>query len=154
MRKMSEIADGTANTILVIEDQSRKISWMEPRDLTFDQGLDVLTSTDPRVSGIHRQEGFFYDYAGGRNVAVVDGRVAFFSDGLQRNFATKLLTIDDGADSSPQNLELQPFARKRLNVGNCYRLAVFVLLTIFPLPWVWRKRKPDELSKATSTEDG
>ena len=154
MRKMSEIADGAGGTILVMEDQSTRIPWMEPRDLMLDEALRVLTSTDPRVGGIHRQEGFFYDYAGGRNVALVDGRVAFFSDGLQRNFAANLLTIDDGAAASPLNLELQLVARKRLNVGNCYRLAVFVLLTIFPLPWVWRKRKPDELSKATSTEEG
>jgi hypothetical protein len=154
LRKMSEIADGTGGTILVMEDQSTKIPWMEPRDLMLDEALRVLTSSDPRVGGIHRQEGFFYDYAGVRNVALVDGRVAFFSDGLQRNFAAKLLTIDDGVGVSAQNLELQPFAGKRLNVGNCYRLAVFVLLTVFPLPWVWRKRKPDELSKATSTEGG
>jgi prepilin-type processing-associated H-X9-DG protein len=154
MRKMSEIADGTANTILVMEDQSTGIPWMEPRDLMLDEALRVLTSPDPRVGGIHRQEGFFYDYAGGRNVAFVDGHVLLLFDGLPRDFVSNLLTIDDGVAVSAQNSGPLLGDRKRLNVGNCYRLTVFVLLTIFPLPWVWRKRKPDELSKATSTKEG
>lgn len=154
MRKTSEIADSTAKTILVIEDQSRPICWMEPRDLTFDQALDVLTSSAPAAAGIHRGESFFYHYTGGRNVALADGSVAFFSDGLQREFAANLLTIDDGVDASPQNLALQSFARRRLNVGNCYRLTVLVLLALFPLPWVWRKRQPVAAPGPTSRDDG
>jgi len=42
----------------------------------------------------------------------------------------------------PWSLDLQPFARRRLNIGNCYRLTVFVLAALFPLPWVWRRRPP------------
>jgi prepilin-type processing-associated H-X9-DG protein len=154
MRKMSEIADGTANTVLVMEDQSTRIPWMEPRDLMLDEALGVLTSSDPRAGGIHRHEDFFYDYFGGRNVAFVDGSVALLSDGLQRDFVSSLLTIDDHAGLSSPNSGGKFGERKRLKVGNCYRLTVFILLTIFPLPWVWRKRKPGELSKAMSTENG
>lgn len=154
LRKMSEISDGTANTILVMEDQSSRIPWMEPRDLALDEALRVLTSPDLRAGGVHRNEDFFYTYAGGRNAAFVDGSVQFLADGLPRDFVSHLLTIDDGAGVSAQNLGPPLGDRRRLKVGNCYRLVVFVLLTIFPLPWVWRKRKPDELSKAMSTEDG
>ena len=101
-RKMNEIADGTANTILVMEDQSTRIPWMEPRDLTLDEALRS-THLARSSSGRHPSpRRFLLRLPGGRNVALVDGSVGFLSDGLPRDFVSNLLTIDDGAGVSPR----------------------------------------------------
>ena len=44
---------------------------------------------------------------------------------------------DDGIPWDEEDLEGLPAMVKRLKVGNCLRLAVFVGLMLFPLPWVW-----------------
>jgi hypothetical protein len=59
--KFSDFTAGTALTVLVLEDQSQKIPWMEPRDLTLDQAVSVLSSQDPQFAGVHRQDDFFYE---------------------------------------------------------------------------------------------
>ncbi len=146
-RKIGEISDGASNTVLVIEHPNESISWMEPRDLTLDEAVGVLTSPDPQAAGPHRYEDFFYEYSGGRNVAFADGSVHFLYDGLARNVWSALLTIDDGVSLSETDWSLRTEDRERLKVANCYRLAVFVLLTFFPLPWVWRQPKPAEAVK-------
>ena len=153
-RKTNEIRDGTGSTILVLEDQSKGIAWMEPRDLTLDAAVGVLASSDPQFAGPHRDEDFFFEYSGGRNVVFADGSVSHLFDGLPRNVWSALLTIDDGVSLSEQDWTVQTDDRKRLKVGNCYRLTVFVLLTLLPLPWVWRKPKPAETPGRTSTHDG
>lgn len=143
-RKASEMPDGTGSTILVLEDHSMNIPWMEPRDLPLDEALAVLTSPDPQAAGPHRSEDFFFDNPGGRNVAFADGSLAFLCDGLPRHVWSALLTVDDGISLYDLDLPARADGRKRLKIGNCYRLGVFVLLTLFPLPWVWRKPKPAE----------
>lgn len=143
-RKASDILDGSRGTILVLEEHSQRIPWMEPRDLTLDEALGVLTSSDWQVAGPHRSEDFFFEYSSGRNVVHADGYVWFLFDGLPRQAWSSRLTINDGASLSDQDLPGGAGRRKRLKVGNCYRLAVFVLLTVFPLPWVWRKPKSAE----------
>ncbi|NLF68416.1 MAG: DUF1559 domain-containing protein [Candidatus Anammoximicrobium sp.] len=144
-RKMSEITDGTASTILVMEDQSTNIPWMDPRDLTLDEALGILTSPDRQFASPHRREDFFYEYSGGRYVATADGRVSYQFYGLPRDVWSALLTIDDGVATSELDWTVGADDWKRPKVGNFYRLAVFVLLTLLPLPWVWRKPKPAEM---------
>lgn len=143
-RRMSDISDGAVNTALLVEAGSRNTPWMEPRDLTLEQALQALTSSEPQTAGVHRPEDFFFEYAGGRNIALADGSVQFLHDTLPRAFWSPLLTIDDGAFFYDVDSLARPAERTRLKFGNCYRLAVFVFLTIFPLPWVWRKSRLDE----------
>jgi len=143
-RKMSEITDGTASTILVMEDQSTNIPWMEPRDLTLDAALGILTSPDRHFASPHRREDFFYEYSGGRYVASADATISYQFNGLPRHVWSALLTIDDGVATSELDWTVGADDWKRPKVGNFYRLAVFVLLTFLPLPWVWRKPKPAE----------
>jgi prepilin-type processing-associated H-X9-DG protein len=137
--KFSDFTAGTALTILVLEDQSQKIPWMEPRDLTLDQAVSVLSSQDPQFAGVHRQDDFFYEYSGGRQVAFADGSVRYLSDGLPRDLVTSLLRIDEQPDQTLLDLSVSPARTKRLKLFNCFLLALFVTLTLFPLPWVWIK---------------
>jgi hypothetical protein len=135
--KLSDFTGGTANTILVLEDQSQEILWMEPRDLTWDDAVSALTSQEWRMGGVHRGEDFFYEYPGGRQAALVDGSVRSLFDGMPRDLIVSLLRIDQSPDESFR--DFVPTVTKRLRLFNCFLLASFITLTLLPLPWVWRK---------------
>ena len=151
-RKLAEIPDGPWNTILLIEKHGSGISWMEPRDMSFDEALAQLSADDPSVLGPHHSENFFFEYYGGCNVALADTVVHYVRRRCSRELWAALLTIDDdGLRFADVPLEpLPPFNAPRLKVGNCYRLAVFVLLVLLPLPWVWRNRGPRSDAPAPS----
>jgi hypothetical protein len=130
--KLSEFTDGTSNTMLVVEDHSQKIPWMEPRDLALDEALEMLGSRTSRPVGSH---------AGGRLAAFADGSVTFLPHGLTQDFVAGLLGIDDGMGLPMHDLWSRSTAAKRSEPPNRYRVPVFVALILFPLLWVWRRRK-------------
>lgn len=138
-RQIREIkdADGTSHTLLVIEALVPEVAWSEPRDLSYDEAVRLLSSRDSRRVGGHLVEDFFYEHYFSRHAALVDGSVHFVHRGLPRETATALLTIDDGYGLEEGWSSSGNVSAKRPKLGNWYRLAVFVLLMILPLPWVW-----------------
>ena len=138
-RRIKDIAeaDGTSQTLLVMEAHIPDTVWTEPRDLSFDEALNSLYSTNSGRMFGHRYEDFFFDYYAGSYVALADGSVRFLHQGLPRKTAVALLTYDGGDKLEEEFVPSLKRTEKRLKVGNCYRLAVFVFLTLFPLPWVW-----------------
>jgi hypothetical protein len=137
--KFSDFSGGTAMAILVLEDQSQEIPWMEPRDLTLEQAVSVLSSHDPQFAGVHRHDDSFYEYRGVRQAAFADGSVRALSDGLPRDLVTGWLRIDERPDLSLVDWSTSPARNRRLKLFNCLLLATFVTLTLLPLPWVWIK---------------
>ena len=135
-RLRSEITDGLAKTLQLIECDSQ-IPWLEPRDLELDQALALLDSSDLNSSGVHVTKRFFYEYYLGRNVAFSDGSVRFLGNGISRKTWSAMFGVDDGIVPSDAELDIGGVIHKKLNVGNCLRLAWFVFLAVFPLPWVW-----------------
>jgi prepilin-type processing-associated H-X9-DG protein len=86
--KMSDITDGLAQTITVVEMANSGIHWMEPRDLDFaTMPLTINPGTGKGISSKHVQ---------GANAAFADGHVEFLSDGLSREAVRALLTIHGG----------------------------------------------------------
>lgn len=140
-RKVSEIADGAANTVMVVEDQSHQIAWMEPRDLEFEEAQRLFASADPQAAVFHRSENFFFVFRWGRLVACADGSVHFVEHGVKPEDWFSLLTVDDGV--KPVFLDLRGPGReiRRVRLGNAFRFAVFVCLVFLPLPGVWRTRR-------------
>jgi hypothetical protein len=133
--KVSEFTDGTSNTILVVEDPSRKIPWMEPRDLVLDEAIEMLDSRNRRPAGSH---------PGGRQAALADGAVTFVPHGLPQELVTGLLIIDDGMRLPMHDLWSLSTVAKRSETPARHRVPVFVALALFPLLWVWRKRETNE----------
>jgi hypothetical protein len=148
-RKLSEMPH---STILVIEKHGTGIPWTQPRDMSFDEVLAQLSASGPSILDPHHAEDFLFEYHGGCNVALAGARVEFVPQGCGRELWAALLTIDDN-DPRRMDEALDTMARvntPRLNLGNCYRLAVFVLLVLLPLPWVWRHRGPRSDAPAPS----
>jgi hypothetical protein len=158
--------DGLSHTIMVLEGD-HDVPWMEPRDLTLDAAVALLSEPPRFSSGAHRYENFFFVEFVGRNVALADGAVQFLYQSLDRDIATQLLVRDDGGPVTDGEYEKQRGNRhgtaprsggRRLRVGNCLRLAGFVVLTVLPLPWVWlgrgRKLTPNTVRHSGASARG
>ena len=86
--KMSDIKDGTSNTIMAIEVAGSGISWLEPRDMTVDEAVAYITNP----SGTGQR----HVHPGGVNVAMADGSVHFISSTINPQTLRALMTRDGG----------------------------------------------------------
>src|SRR5262245_28651730 len=80
MTKLSEITDGTSNTIVVVEVKNSGINWAEPRDLTIGQPMSLPAGNHP----------------GGNNVLYADGSVRFMSKSTGTTVIRAIATKDGG----------------------------------------------------------
>lgn len=143
--RSSEITDGTANTVMVVESRT-PIPWTAPRDLTREEVISLWKINDIDQFNGHRSEDQFQEKFHGWSVGFADGRVGSTGLGVDRKLATNVLTIDDG-----QSTDEDLFARfenpdVRTKWGNVLLLAICVVLTALPLPWVWwyKRQKTDD----------
>ena len=82
--KMSEIMDGTSNTLMVVEVKGTGVNWAEPKD------LDASTVTYPLGSGTGSSPDS--NHPGGLNAALCDGSVRFISDSISPQTFNALMT--------------------------------------------------------------
>ncbi len=136
-RNVSDITDGTTSTVLVLECNDQNIRWLETRDLELSVALEVLASEDMAAAGSHKSEGFFYQYYHGRNMAMADGSVRFAENRVNQEVWSTLFILNDGTAWDDRDLSARFTRGRQINVGNCIRLGVFIVLALFPLPWVW-----------------
>ncbi len=86
--RLSDVKDGTSNTILAIEVAASGIHWMEPRDMTVDEAVAYIT--DPEATGQR------HPHPGGVNVLMGDGSVRFLPGTTDPQTLRSLLTRADG----------------------------------------------------------
>lgn len=141
-RKFEDITDGASNTILLIEAAGRGIHWMEPRDLSFDEAVELLTTplTDDSVDGHRVDHGYFFKPSFVRNVALCDGSCHALRLPIPREAAVALLTADGGEKIESDWLESQ--TDPVLDYGQVWGFAAFVVVALLPgirplRPWIW-----------------
>jgi prepilin-type processing-associated H-X9-DG protein len=95
-RKLSEVTDGTSNTLQVIEACGREIIWTEPRDIDINRdpvGLNLNGSAKTQSPGwgssYHRD---------GCNVLMGDGAVRFLSNSIDPTVLKSIATAAGGED--------------------------------------------------------
>ena len=95
----------------------------------------MLRDSNPRQG--HLSQTFFYEWSVGRNVAFADAHISFLADGIDPQDAEQLLNRHDRQVVGMDEVHGNPSLTRHVRVDNCIRLAVFVLLAWWPLPWVW-----------------
>ena len=85
--KVSDVRDGTSNTICLIEANLNGSNWMEPRDLSRDEAIDrILGSDDPLQKTLKVT-----------TVAMGDGHVRRMPSTIDRKILASLTTIAGGS---------------------------------------------------------
>jgi len=147
-RTIRTITDGISSTIMVIEASGLGVNWMEPRDLTLDEAVEVLT-TKPRSGHRHVSDGLLsttYYETSERNVAYCNGRVLWMEQLSDAAIARSLLTAA-GNEPTPAKLAEKFLEAKATTVikvikwGKVWGLSVFVVLSLLPVAWVGRRRE-------------
>jgi hypothetical protein len=137
---LGNVTGDARNPIMLIEDSAPHVPWTEPRDWSVEQALEHLTSDDPEDRGAHQEENYFFEYVSGRNAAWADGGVGFYFDNMGRGRWGHALTID-GADAASDLLGIPQRPQVRaVKLANWLAAGSFLVLSILPLPWVFRKR--------------
>lgn len=89
---ISDISDGTVNTILLVEAADREVNWLEPKDLTYEEGRRGINApTDRGISSHHN---------GGAMVAFADGSRELLPDQIPLQQLQLLLERNDGRPGS------------------------------------------------------
>ncbi len=145
-RRITEFTDGVSNTILVIEASGLGVNWMEPRDVSVDEAIDLLTKK-PRSGHMHLVDGFLtatYYETSYRNVAYCDGHVEWTGQLSDDSIARALLTVAGGETIPPDIAAVfgkPDVSRTIVKWGKVYALCAFILLSLLPIKWVGQRSK-------------
>ncbi|QDU53887.1 DUF1559 family PulG-like putative transporter [Aeoliella mucimassa] len=150
-RKLEEITDDHSQTILLIDVGHSDIDWKEPRDLTFDEAVELLTApVDPdEFTGHVEQASFLHQEHYFRHVAMLDGSVLRLRAPLDRETAIALLTANGGETIDPAALE--SLGQPELRYDRLYGLLLLIAIAVLPVVPAVRKRVlPRVISEETS----
>ena len=125
--KLSEITDGTANTIVMIEDRGNPINWLEPTDLTIEEAVKVL-STD-QLGHAHRTESLFTTKHHGTNVAFMDGSTCSIRPNSAPELIRRALLISDGQTVDLESITGDYVVHKP---SGYFALAIYLMLLALP----------------------
>ncbi len=136
--RIADFRDGTSESVIVIE-YNANIHWTEPRDLSLDQAVALLSEAEPFSAHGHHSQTFFQDHYYGRHFLIADGSARYASHHLDSDRARAVLTIagDDVSREWDVATSAALAETSRLRIGNCIRLTIFIMLAVLPLPWVW-----------------
>ena len=154
---LSEITDGRSRTILLMDVAGWAVPWGEPRDLTYDEALNLLIGNptlsprfagtplqgpiDPVVHFNHGDPGFFYkkqEPSTGVHAAFADGTVRFLPVPLPDDMAKALLTANAGDEVDWD--EFDRLTAPQLDYAKIYATIAFAIVALWPARRLLRKR--------------
>jgi hypothetical protein len=139
-RTHDEFSDGADQTLLLIEAVGRGVNWMEPKDLSYEEALALLTADNVKQAAVvHAREEVLHYTEYSRNVAFADGRVDDLPIGSPRELAEGLLTIDGGEQIAEWRDPVFS-TPSRLHWPRLWGIAVFVVLAALPRVNARRRR--------------
>jgi hypothetical protein len=155
-RPIVQFKDGTSATLMVVEASGMGINWMEPRDLTMNQAVKLLT-TQPRSGHSQMYEGFLtrtYYETSSRNVARCDGSVYWMEQLNDFALAKGLLTAAGGEviPLTPENWSAKIAPGKtttEVKWGVVWSLALFIVLALLPIA-TYRQKTATQLDQGAS----
>ncbi|PHS18461.1 MAG: hypothetical protein COA78_02220 [Blastopirellula sp.] len=148
--KKRRILDGVTNTLIMIEDASQCVQWLEPRDLEYDLALDLLSTNEPEEFCVYQYENDFKITYLDRQGLYADVSVRSFYQGIPKETWASLLEINDQAIVTDEDLFPTPRTggiATRTKTLHILLFYVMIFLTVFPLPWVFLNPRSESRSQ-------
>ncbi|QDT71207.1 DUF1559 family PulG-like putative transporter [Lacipirellula limnantheis] len=143
--KWSDLADGSSQTLLILEHSGITKPWTAPVDLTMDEAIEQLTHNDAHGHVSVDESLIAATFDGSwRMVGFCDAHVMDLPAGLSEEAARALLTIAGGEslDNDPESWlgeRAAPRLVKVIRYERVYGLLAFVGLAIWPGVRRWRR---------------
>lgn len=138
---IGKLADGTSNTIVLIEDHANPVSIADPDgDLRIEQAVKLLGEFSPRES-VHRFENWFSTTYSGTHVLFFDGSTEIIGFNADPQVLRNLFLCADGEKIEIDRSEIgESFVVYKYGVIVSFgAYVVLILLPIFPLWRRWRR---------------
>ncbi len=142
----SDITDDASQTIVLMEVFNREVAWYEPKDLTIDEAVSILTGKDDSE---RMREGFLYSkrvrggYLNRRVVGFADGEAKIIGIIKDPQIARALLTRA-GGEEIPEDWETvapEVTIWMIIHWGSCISTLLYILLALFPVFKAFRNSK-------------
>lgn len=153
-RSLSEVQDDPGETILFVEVDGHGIHWCEPRDLTVDEAVELLTSpVTPETGGQMCDAGYFWRSVNVRSIAMCNGRVYLQSEPLEQKTVLALITANGGEQVSLPEYDL--VAKPPLDYRRAISYPLFILfsLTLLTRASFWAITEPEASAPGESTSE-
>lgn len=138
-RTLEDFAD-TAATLLLTEWSDEPIIWSEPRDLSHEQALAMFARGRlPEAWSGHPSQDYFYNYEGSRNILLADGGVRSVGLAIEPAMWEALLDRHQSLADYQGRFTSGPLVRRFPRWRHWIGLSTFLLLSLLPLPWCWRR---------------
>jgi hypothetical protein len=140
-RTLDDLAGNADGTLLVCEWSGEPILWSEPRDLSQDQALAMFAGQQlPEQWPGHWSQDYFYDYEGSWNILLADGSVRAVGAAIEPHVWQALLDRHKSlSDVKADRFTSAPLVRRHPRWRHWIGLISFVVLSLLPLPWFWRR---------------
>lgn len=128
---LTDIADGPEQTVMLLEVPQRPVNWSEPRDITIDEAVELLSGQPKRDDKCRYVDG---------SMTTADGKMHAIPYGLSASEWTALFTMTAG-DPAPDIKSLRTKSKlPGYNLLNVIALAIFIILALLPTPSAWSRR--------------
>ena len=149
-RTFAEITDGLEQTILLIDTSYGAINWKQPRDLTFEEAVKLLTSpvNPDTFDGHYDSPGLFRKAHYHRKIVMADRSYHRLRAPLDRELAIALLTATGGEQIDLSTLE--DLGEPEWDLEKIWGVAIFLALTLLPAIPAARRRVWPSWSESNS----
>ena len=133
-----------AETVILMNDESRTVPWTKPVDISMDQATESLLN--PPTNRFFWNRGFLWSTAYG-HLIVLFGSGSLFVTPHDRQDVDKLIHMAEGADFDDYSSVLKPeHPWREVHYGNIFRLLVFLIVALWPIPWFLQAKRRIEQS--------
>jgi hypothetical protein len=143
-RSYGQIFGGTMNAPLLVEASGYGVNWMEPRDLTAQEAIELFT-TKTDSGHTHTDEGWLtttiHENAY-RNVALLDGHIEFRPQFVDPSIAKAFVSVQDSTprvDYRWDDYVREDISHTYVKWGKVWGLIVFLVLALIPARWLPKK---------------
>ena len=134
--KLSDVQGDPGSRLLLLENHELDVNWLEPRDMTDDEAVTLLSGQNTDDRGVHYADDFFAEhYYHAREAVMVNGSSYTLADGALDEGAANSLVNGTGKRTFKTNdFTADPRRYFHLRYANCFRFACFVLMVLFSAP--------------------